>query len=50
MGPGGHPKDITYARYVGEDHWPGTWSHANVVDYWNRVFAWFDQHLDAKRQ
>jgi dipeptidyl aminopeptidase/acylaminoacyl peptidase len=43
-------KPVTYARYAGEDHWPGTWSHANVVDYWNRVLAWFDQYLGAKKQ
>jgi dipeptidyl aminopeptidase/acylaminoacyl peptidase len=38
-------KEVTYARYEGEEHWQGTWGRANVVDYWNRVIDWFDQHL-----
>jgi dipeptidyl aminopeptidase/acylaminoacyl peptidase len=37
--------EVTYARYEREDHWQGTWGHANVVDYRTRVIAWFDQHL-----
>jgi dipeptidyl aminopeptidase/acylaminoacyl peptidase len=40
-------KEVMYARYEGEEHWPGTWGRANVVDYWNRVIEWFDQHLGA---
>ena len=38
-------KEVTYANYAGEDHWEGTWGLANATDYWNRVTAWFDQHL-----
>jgi dipeptidyl aminopeptidase/acylaminoacyl peptidase len=39
-------KEVEYAKYAGEEHWEGTWSAANAEDYWNRVIAWFDQHLD----
>jgi dipeptidyl aminopeptidase/acylaminoacyl peptidase len=42
-------KEVVYAKYAGEDHWEGTWSAANAVDYWNRVIAWFDSHLSAVR-
>jgi dipeptidyl aminopeptidase/acylaminoacyl peptidase len=38
-------KEVVYAKYEGEDHWEGTWGHANAVDYWKRVIAWFDGHL-----
>jgi dipeptidyl aminopeptidase/acylaminoacyl peptidase len=38
-------KQVVYVRYAGEDHWPGTWSSANIIDYWNRVIQWFDDHL-----
>jgi dipeptidyl aminopeptidase/acylaminoacyl peptidase len=40
-------KEVTYANYAGEDHWEGTWGLANATDYWNRVTAWFDQHLKS---
>jgi dipeptidyl aminopeptidase/acylaminoacyl peptidase len=35
--------------YAGEGHHPGEWRRANVVDYWERVFAWLDAHLGAAR-
>jgi dipeptidyl aminopeptidase/acylaminoacyl peptidase len=38
-------KEVVYAKYTGEEHWPGTWSPANITDYWNRVIEWFDRHL-----
>jgi dipeptidyl aminopeptidase/acylaminoacyl peptidase len=38
-------KEVVYAKYAGEEHWPGTWNPANVTDYWNRVIDWFDRHL-----
>jgi dipeptidyl aminopeptidase/acylaminoacyl peptidase len=38
-------KEAVYARYEGEGHWPGTWGHANAVDYWDRVLEWFDEHI-----
>jgi dipeptidyl aminopeptidase/acylaminoacyl peptidase len=40
-------KDVVLVRYDNEGHWPGEWSHANLVDYWQRLFAWFGQHLQA---
>jgi dipeptidyl aminopeptidase/acylaminoacyl peptidase len=41
-------KEVVYAKYAGEDHWEGTWSAANAVDYWTRVIDWFDMHLKTK--
>jgi dipeptidyl aminopeptidase/acylaminoacyl peptidase len=38
-------KEVVYAKYAGEEHWPGTWSPANISDYWCRVIDWFDRHL-----
>lgn len=38
-------KEVVFARYRGEDHWPGDWSPANLIDYWTRVVQWFDGHL-----
>jgi dipeptidyl aminopeptidase/acylaminoacyl peptidase len=38
-------KKVVYALYAGEDHWEGTWGHANAVDYLNRMIAWFDQEM-----
>lgn len=38
-------KTVSYARYPGEGHWEGTWSHADQVDALNRQIAWFDRHL-----
>jgi hypothetical protein len=40
-------KEVVYVKYAGEDHWPGSWSQANVTDYWNRVIEWFDTHLQT---
>jgi dipeptidyl aminopeptidase/acylaminoacyl peptidase len=40
-------KEVEYARYENEEHWQGTWRYANALDYWNRVIAWFDQHLQT---
>jgi dipeptidyl aminopeptidase/acylaminoacyl peptidase len=42
-------KEAVYAKYAGEEHWEGTWSMANVKDYWTRVFGWFDQHLKGEQ-
>jgi dipeptidyl aminopeptidase/acylaminoacyl peptidase len=41
-------KKVVYAKYAGEDHWEGTWGHANAVDYLNRVIAWFDQEMTPR--
>jgi dipeptidyl aminopeptidase/acylaminoacyl peptidase len=38
-------KAVTYARYPGEDHWEGSWSHAHRVDALERQIAWFDRFL-----
>jgi len=43
-------KEVVYAKYHGEEHWEGTWSLANVQDYWSRVLDWFDRHLDTRNQ
>ena len=40
-------KEVVYAKYAGEDHWEGTWSAANVADYWTRVIGWFETHLST---
>jgi dipeptidyl aminopeptidase/acylaminoacyl peptidase len=38
-------KEVVLVRYGGEEHWPGAFSQANLIDYWNRVLQWFDGHL-----
>jgi dipeptidyl aminopeptidase/acylaminoacyl peptidase len=38
-------KAVTYARYPGEGHWEGGWSHADRVDALERQIAWFDRFL-----
>jgi dipeptidyl aminopeptidase/acylaminoacyl peptidase len=38
-------KKVVLACYLGEEHWPGTWRYPNAVDFWQRVLAWFDEHL-----
>jgi len=42
-------KEVVYAKYHGEEHWEGTWSLANVQDYWSRVLDWFDKHLSQNQ-
>lgn len=36
-------KEVAFVRYWGESHVPA--SPANIRDYWNRIFAWFDHYL-----
>ena len=36
-------KDVVFVRYWGEGHWLN--SPANVRDYWERVFVWYDKYL-----
>jgi len=36
-------KRVSLVRYSGAGH--GFWSYENVVDHWQRVIAWFDEHL-----
>ena len=38
-------RQVEYARYAHEDHSPLGWSHANQLDFVNRMIAWFDMHL-----
>lgn len=38
-------KEVTYAKYMGEDHVPTYWSYANQIDWLNRIVNWFDVHL-----
>src|SRR5580700_3207757 len=38
-------KEVEYAKYQGEEHSPAYWSHANQVDFCQRMIAWFDLHL-----
>lgn len=40
-------KDVVLVRYDGEGHHQGEWMLANILDYWQRVFAWFDRHLQS---
>lgn len=39
-------KEVVLARYLGADHWHGFWSYENVVDFWQRVIAWFDKQTE----
>ncbi len=41
-------KDVTYLRYGGEGHVLA--SYENLVDYWNRVMAFYDQRLGPPSQ
>ena len=38
-------KKAVLARYEGEGHSQDTWRYPNIVDYWQRVLTWFDEHL-----
>ncbi len=38
-------KEVTYAKYEGEEHWQANWGYANQVDYLRRIIDWFDTHL-----
>ena len=38
-------KEVTYAKYMGEDHVPTYWSYPNQIDFLNRIIEWFDVHL-----
>ena len=38
-------KEVQYARYQGEGHGPSDWSHANQLDYLERMISWFDTRL-----
>lgn len=40
-------KDAVFLRYWGENH--VITSPANIRDMWQRIFGWFDEHLDIAR-
>lgn len=41
-------KQVVYAKYVGEDHSPDTWSSENQLDLGNRVIDWFNRFLKTE--
>jgi dipeptidyl aminopeptidase/acylaminoacyl peptidase len=40
-------KEVVYAKYEGEGH--ALLDYANQLDYLNRVFAWFDEHVASPK-
>ncbi len=38
-------KNVEYAKYVGEEHTPSTWSYADQLDVTRRWIGWFDKYL-----
>jgi len=40
-------KQACYVRYWGEGHGPA--SPANILDLWQRIFAWYDKYLGSSR-
>jgi len=38
-------KPVALAGYKNADHYYGTWSTEQIVDFWDRVLGWFDKHL-----
>jgi dipeptidyl aminopeptidase/acylaminoacyl peptidase len=38
-------KEVALASYKNADHYYGTWSTGQIVDFWERVLSWFDEHL-----
>jgi len=38
-------KKVVLANYLGQEHSPSGWNHASRQDYWQRILAWFDEHL-----
>jgi dipeptidyl aminopeptidase/acylaminoacyl peptidase len=42
-------KEVTYALYQGESHFPASWSYANQVDYAQRAIDWFDKYLQPAK-
>jgi dipeptidyl aminopeptidase/acylaminoacyl peptidase len=39
-------KDVEYAKYMGEEHTPSTWSYVDQVDVASRWIAWFEKYLN----
>ncbi len=38
-------KPAVLIRYEGEGHAPDSWKSANIEDYWQRMFQWFERYL-----
>lgn len=38
-------KPVVFVRYEGEGHAPNSWKAANIEDYWQRLFRWFERYL-----
>lgn len=38
-------REVTYVKYRNGGHASSEWSHADQVDFCNRVIAWYDTHL-----
>jgi dipeptidyl aminopeptidase/acylaminoacyl peptidase len=38
-------KDVTYAKYMREDHWEGDWAYEDMRDALERILDYFDRHL-----
>jgi dipeptidyl aminopeptidase/acylaminoacyl peptidase len=38
-------RKVTYVKYEGEGHVPYDWSPEHQIDFADRTFAWFDEHL-----
>jgi len=43
-------KDVTYVKYLREDHWEGDWNFADMQDALNRILQFFDTHLKSGEQ
>ena len=40
---------VELRNYLGEGHWPGTWSAPNLRDVLVRTIEWFNEHLKSER-
>lgn len=40
-------REAVLLRYEDADHYFGAWSDEKLRDFWERVFAWYDEHLRA---
>jgi dipeptidyl aminopeptidase/acylaminoacyl peptidase len=38
-------KEVTLASYKDADHYYGFWSTEQIIDFWDRVLGWFDEHF-----
>jgi dipeptidyl aminopeptidase/acylaminoacyl peptidase len=42
-------KEVTYALYQGESHFPASWGYANQIDSAQRAIDWFDKYLQPAK-